>query len=198
MILGVWWGTQGDLTTCGKRDFHRWIKKPSKTERLTEISYENRHKLAQTRVTRLCQSLGKNTTSLQENKQNVRRPLASPPQLYVCPIHEAVIVLESNHCATSEYKGLVAEFSDLTSFPPYPTKYKMLRLLAYSSAHTRIHVGVMMTPVCLVKSVLIWTNYTYFAFNLDLLCKSLPESQWYKNTSRLLGFTSTLSRLLWR
>lgn len=92
---------------------------------------------------------------LQENKQNVRRPLASPPQLYVCPIHEAVIVLESNHCATSEYKGLVAEFSDLTSFPPYPTKYKMLRLPAYSNAHARIHVGVMMTPVCLVKSVLI-------------------------------------------
>lgn len=51
----------------------------------------------------------------------------------------------------------------------------MLCFFVYSSVYVWIYVGVMMILVCFVKLVLIWMNYIYFVFNLDLLCKFLLE-----------------------
>lgn len=86
-----------------------------------------------------------------------------------------MIVFESNYCVISEYKGLVVEFSDFIFFLFYFIKYKMLCFFVYSSVYVWIYVGVMMILVCFVKLVLIWMNYIYFVFNLDLLCKFLLE-----------------------
>ena len=167
----------------------KWSKKGVLTvikKKLTANSYKNRQKL-------LCQCHETFTAT----KQTVTA-MSDMLDIPIVPYMRYCLFLERDHCAISRVQrpGSCVWWLHIL-LPPYPTKYIMLRLPAYCS-RTNTRRGVMMTPVCLVKSVLIWTNCTYFVFKLHLVCISWLETRWCKNTSRPWGFTSTLSRLLWR